>query len=348
MSSDELITFPHTEPAMVSVGRTRNGQNKNYYMAPGKTFEPDADDLKSVNFGLQALIAGGQQQGGKSVLVLLTHKPDGPSKIEVREMPSNVIRFESPALAARAAAGRALVTDKGVWLAVKFVSGDTATDDLPAKVFYATKGAGGKLALKEFPEVAAGNHWPTFLHQKNGDTLILTHLTANKGQFFITKVAANGVASKRESLQVAVASGVESWAASNAGDRSYLAYVDDDSLVDQANLKIARIRWYDLLPSVIWLKSRSLTDEHVSEPVWMVTPASAILLLPKWIDEESTLASYRVSADDIGSMQVSGIFPKGTRAMSGFTDEEGEKYYAVMRQKGKIGWRFQVCKLKDL
>src|SRR5690606_20573578 len=112
------------------------------------------------------------------------------------------------------------------------------------------------------------------------------------------------------SLDIAATSQVESWNAAGHGGGYYLAVVDGDSLIGQSDLKVSFFNWNEGSAPVRWTKGTPLKDVHVTEPFFLASDRGLEAMVLKWIDEESTIARYKVAANGLGKPEYSGIFPK--------------------------------------
>jgi hypothetical protein len=146
-------------------------------------------------------------------------------------------------------------------------------------------------------------------------------------------------------LDIDAQSQVESWSAAQFGGGTYLAFVDGDSMIGQADLKISYVNSVDGATAVKWTKASPLKDVHVTEPVFLASAKGLEVLLLNWIDEESTIARYMVAGGTVGKPAYSGIYPKGARIVDAFTGESPDDLYVVTRHRDDTRWAFNICEI---
>jgi hypothetical protein len=164
-------------------------------------------------------------------------------------------------------------------------------------------------------------------------------------RFQVRHLGRDGAAGEPVVLPVKIEDDVESWSAAAYGQGFYLAYVEGDSLVGQAVLRVAYFNWRDGQPSVQWEKEDAIKDVHAGEPVFAAAEDGLELLLLNWVDDESTIARYQVSAGKLGPPSFSGVFERGARLTEAFSDAGGDDLFALMRYREDNKWTFKVCAL---
>lgn len=169
----------------------------------------------------------------------------------------------------------------------------------------------------------------------------------SKSLFKVSAINEDGTHIGPSTITVPISNNVESWSATILGDQILLAYRRRFSAWG-VNAQSCQLELGDLGAVVNWVKTRTLLNEHVSEPIWITQGEVAQLVVPKWVDGESTLATYRVGRFDIESSAVSGLFPKGMRVLNGFSPASSNTPLVLLRHKSNPGWRFELCRLKDL
>lgn len=347
MALDHLAVLDTKPHGFVADIRLRSQGLRHAFATFESSTEIDPDDIATLKLPATAKVWGGLNLGAKSHVVVAQIKA-GKTSVDLREFPKNIVQqsglvFNHPIAAAHVTAGTG-----SFWLTYKVGNPDKSVEEMPANLAV-VKITGNTLSMT--PVKHSFNETPAVL-VKSGTPGALavwhdqTETSSNK--FKIVKIAEDGTVNGPVPLAVPVNNAVESWAAVSLGDYSLLAYVDGDSMIGQASIKIAKIRWEETVPVVAWVKTRSLSNIHVADPVWVRGKSTAYLLIPQWIDEENTIASYKIGADDIDAMAVSGVFPKGTRVVSGFYDGAKGAVYALTRQRASVAWRYDICHLKEI
>jgi hypothetical protein len=118
-------------------------------------------------------------------------------------------------------------------------------------------------------------------------------------------------------------------------------------MVGEAKMRLGEIVIDYEAPRLAWENVFPLEDVHVSEPIWLTAGGSNWAVILKWVDEESTLATYKVGPGNASPPRASGIFAKGSRLVDTFADEDDDPW-VIVRSRNKDGWDFQVCELSRL
>ncbi len=348
LAVEHLSLVDGVPPSFVAEIRMRNQTRGVAHAVYAASSQIDADDIQAVVLSAGAKVLAGAQFGEKKLIAVAQQKND-KTLLDLRQFPQNVVAYSGVQFAQPLAAARLIGGTAGLWLTFKPADSGRSVEETPAQVIFMKPGVKGGLQRQDFK--VSFNDFPAVLPKAGtGEAVALWHDTSDGApKFKVAKLREDGSMSAVAVLAVPVNHAVESWSAVAAGAHSFLAYVDGDSMVGQASIKIAKISWDENLPVVNWVRTRSLSDIHVGDPVWVAAAdKAAYVLIPQWVDEENTVASYRVGPDDIEGMAVSGVFPKGTRVESGFYDAKKSRVYAFLRQKASVGWRYDLCHLKDL
>jgi hypothetical protein len=341
----------------------RNGSTLTYY-APFKDDETiPLEDLEAREFGVDSFVAGGGNISNRvSAVVVL--KKNNNSRLEVRSMQDNVVRFSSDNTLPVIRAGKSAFTKSGFWLIYKAGpkaiasnnNEDASLSEINYKILFAGMTAkDSKLKLRQYDKVEFPADAELLVGEDQKKAFVVWKKTANVGsrkvfQLFIRELSEDAaLVAQSTVVNIPLVSDVESWDVGRMGDRILVAIVDGDSLVGQANLKAAMVQFSEGIANLMWVKDEPITNEHVSLPIWYVKGTSAHLLIPKWVDEESTIAAYKVGVSGFEDKKPAlGVFPKGSRVMDVFSDATSKDAYALVRFRGKFGWRFDVCNLERL
>jgi hypothetical protein len=332
----------------------RNGAPTHYYADFKHDPDIDADTLQLRQFGSGAVVAGGTNIGGKVYAVVLP-SGKGAGTLELRSMSDNVVRYSAKKLDTNIRGARSFAVKKGVWVLYRSGSDEESLEDLKATLAFASfDGAKPEMKLN----VQRGAPYPhdaEILPIGDGSKVLIAwaeqQKTKTTSSLFLKINEVDGaskLSSPPKTIKIALQSEVESWRVTAFRGGLLLAVVDGDSLVGQAVLRVAYVDWSDGVASLKWVKDSPLINEHVSLPNWVVTRKDAHLLLPKWVEEDSTIATYTVGGDGIEKTSASGAFKKGTKVTDVFYDAKENDIYAIVRVKGQYGWQFDVCDLGDL
>lgn len=145
-------------------------------------------------------------------------------------------------------------------------------------------------------------------------------------------------------LNVKITSPMESATALPAKEGVFLAAVTGDSLIGDANLEVFFFRLGR--PDPVWSKVIKLPHTHLGEPVLVADGAMghAVLMVPKWVDLESTLGTYRLSPEGLVASANQGIFPAASVVVD--TVEITGGAAVMIRSRTKDKWRYKLCEMK--
>lgn len=150
-------------------------------------------------------------------------------------------------------------------------------------------------------------------------------------------------------IELPIGKSIESWTVIDHLGGYFLAWVEGDSVVGQAELKVASLVWEGEAPKSLWVKSVPLVDVHVSEPVFLSHGGTLDVALPRWTGGATTIGVYRVGAESLIPHKSLGLFPRGARLMEAFVQRQGEDVFTIMRSPNKEKrWQFEICHLLDL
>ncbi len=347
LALDNMLMLPGGVPGFVAEVRMRNQSRRIAHANFAGSEAIDTNAIETIPLPSGAQVLGSAQWYDKQY-VAVSQMKNGKTVLDLRQFPRNIVQFSGASFGHPIAAARLAGGNSGVWMTYKVGAENRSVEETPAALTFLKAAGKSDLAAKMFA-INFGD-FPALLPQKGTSTMLAIWQDVGEGggKFKIAKFNEDGSVAGPQQLALPVNHAVESWAAVVNNNYNLLAYVDGDSMVGQASIKIAKISWNETVPVVNWVRTRSLSDIHVADPVWVAGSENAYLLIPKWVDEENTVASYKVGADDIDAMAASGVFPKGTRVESGFYDIKNAKVYAVLRQRASVGWRYDLCQLKDI
>jgi len=354
LSLQSLRVLPGEKTGFLATVSRRSGAATEFYGEFNGGPEVEASSIGEREFGTRAIIAGGGSIKGKVHAVIIPTAKNAGS-VEVRSMSDNVVRFSGKNLDTDIKSAKTYFTKKGIWVLYRAGSDEDSVEDLRSRLAY-LEFDGQKPELKVHAN--RGNEFPAdaeLVFTGYGQKAIVVWIEQQKaktGNVIWLKMqeidAERQIATTVKTIRLPINAEAESWRVVGFREGVLVALVDGDSLVGQANLRVSLVEWVDGLAALKWVKEVSLLNEHVSIPIWAVAKRKAYLLLPKWVDEESTIATYRVGPDGIEDVGAAGIFKKGSRIMETFIDEEDQDVYTIVRGRGKFGWQFDICHLEDL
>ena len=339
---------------LVASMRMRNNSSSHYYVPFDGKVKLDPDDIIKLNLGRGAVVLGGTKVANKTLLVVIQHKSTR-AILELRDPQSNEVIATIDNLPGQASTGSIHNVEGGFWLVLKHheqrssvmyvgvrseARGDT-TSPKDRVSLSATRFDG--LKLRSQPEVLTSPGVPGAI------VVIYDTTAAGKGKkegFFVSKLDAKGGFSPPVALPVKIELEVESFAATAHAGKYFLGFIDGDSMIGQAKMKIASFSW-DVALTINGEDSAVLGDAHVSDPVWISSGSDLFVGALKWVDEESTLATYKVDGSTLGSSRSLGVFSKGSKITGMFVSKDNRNFFGLRHRENDV-WKFRLCAIKNL
>lgn len=277
--------------------------------------------------------------------LLVVVNPENENRLEFRSLPANKIVFEEKM-------GRGEIFDfklhkskEGFWFTYR-------QDDEEAKgyvAYYKREGTGKKLGFKRIPiKNFNPNLSSDLIFEFEGNLYVFSKKSkGEKIELTYREIQPSGKVGPSLDLGLPVKSSVDSWSAISRDGKLYVAVVDGDSFLRQSNLKVGQLTVSNGVIKPEWFKSRSLMDINVSQPIFQNGGSKLSVLVPKWLDDKSTLARYVIENGGISGVGHVGEFPKATRITDSYFINSEKKSYFIVRMKGGVAWQFSVCELES-
>lgn len=124
----------------------------------------------------------------------------------------------------------------------------------------------------------------------------------------------------------------------------FVAAVTGDSLIGNAQIEVAYFRSGSTEP--VWTYAAPHPHTHLGDPVLIPVkePGKAFLLVPKWVDRETTIGTYRLSQERLEAQGNQGIFPEISTVVASGKTPRGAAI--MVRGRDKDNWRFRLCEMK--
>ncbi len=297
------------------------------------------------NFGTRTGLVSGFGDSQAIYAVVSKNLKEG-SKLEIRTMPDNVVRYTAIGLPVNIRSLEVYPAKNGAWLSFRAGHPDTAVEELGYQFAYLpTKLNQQDIRLTAVPSQPIDTFQAQIISNPNHlNALVVWKPKGQSHRHFNIAEISPGKKPVFEPKEVDVSAEheIESWTAGAAKEGLTLSYVDGDSLIGQANLKVVKLSWDQQYATTEWLKSKSLLNEHVSDPVWVSGSNKGFILIPKWVDNESTIALYHVGNQGFENAEAVGVFPRGLRVVDAFWDDD---IYALIRFRENQEWQFQLCQI---
>jgi hypothetical protein len=329
------ITFQPSTASFLVKGTNRNTSRFNYYVNFEDDEDVDPSDRPNFEIGRAAHVAGLVKVANKDQFVVFEDK-HGKTQVEFRNAATNVVELSFSMNERLLVPLGVYASNFGVWISYK------NSEQVVSFVFVDPRS--GKNA-KPILEVIKFAEAPKVNVSDIDGSLVLTSVSdRQKTKFTVIVIDVTGKASDRLPIATKVTHQIESFDTHLRDGSFYISYVDGDSLVGESSLKLVKMSLEDKSLSAKWTRQSSLRNVHVNEPIFVFSKKGLELLVLKWVDEESTIARYMVTADGLGKPNYAGIFKPGSRIMNAFSVNAG-RAFAVTRSKGSDNWEFLVCRL---
>ncbi len=316
-------------PGFIVQSKTRSGLLEAYF-AP---FAGDNINLKkhfNLRWGVHSRFLGHFKYEGKDHIVLEVEDKKGVKSIEVRDPKSNVVKYSSSTNLRKFYGTGIFSSPHGFWITYKIHEPSLSLDEVDNFVMEAQLGEKSTMKLvkqsKFHPkgEIKAVEMMDRKLmvfvfepdKNKNGAGRIMyTILDGSNNKPLIYTVG-------KEVLER-----VESWAISRHRDGALLVFISGDTLIwENAKLEIYNM---DSLGDVLWTKSFPIEHEHVGDPLLVGSTLESYLILPKWLDSESTLEVQKITASEVKPLGYHGIFKEGTYTSGTYLDLEKNSLFVI-------------------
>ncbi len=374
LTFNKIQTAKGPSAAFFAASVLRTGEAMSFLAPFDGSYKIDQDSLVPVKFGKDDMLLGITQlhAGLLAVSFQITQDVKGAPQglIEVRSLPNNVVLYKTKPTWSNIADGALAATyetfsstaPNGFWVTLKDGASDSDTFEdqtTETKVaFLKIPAKGAELEVQTFNNLSFPSEvtlLPMF-KQKSALAVYYDHnrvvgkdLVKGDVPLMVQELFEDGRHVAPKMLGIKVESNLESWAAMFFENELYIAYIDGDTMVGRANLKITKFQIAQEGMRQLWTRGFKIDNIHVSEPLWIVQRHKPHLFLLEWLDNESTLSSFPIVPETgISEASVHGVFPKGSRIEDTLVDASDGHVYMVMRTKNKELWNFEVCDLSEL
>ncbi len=332
----------------------RRGQTTYYYISLGDVLKNSSKLLKEITIVGENVLLGGFFDGKQFYYVV-----SNANQVEVYSSATNVKVNQS-------SMGRS-VTEFPDWLEVK--SGywlslqndeedekkqDDESYDQRGLLFLEKDGSGkGIKSVRKIEKIKFEN-LPILIAKQEKESIvgIMQNLERSKKEneisFKLKEIDVVGNIKNQFSASWEGAQTLETRTANYFNDQYVFAFIEGDSLVGSASLKFGVLQNKENGGSIQLVATKTLEHEHIADPNWVSMNGKLHLLIPKWVDEETTVASYSFDGKNIVDEKNHGIFPTGTSLQGVFYDEVTKKIYITIRYRSNSRWQYDVCGLDGL
>ena len=332
---DEVNVVKGSSGGLLVSGLKRNGGQFNYF-SPINSDSPAIGNFAPLGLGPTAIVLGGTQSGS-NLYAVIARNDENNVALELRTVPDNILSFSNYTGIKPIVAGEITLARSGIWLSYK------TEDNFYHLIFFNTREA-KKITGHPITDLALPNPPTVIPSGAESTALIIWHDDKSDRPFKTQVIREDGSSDAAADLDGRYGQ-VESWAARALNRHLYLATIEGDTMIGQADLKVAEFNLTQVGFKPVHTASYVLTDIHTTEPQFFQGRNGLEVLLLNWIDEESTIARYHVGSSSPGKPSYSGIFQKGTRIMGTLQDPVQDAEYLVTRHREGTHWTFQLCRL---
>ena len=332
---DEINVVKGSTGGLIVSGLRRNGGRFHYY-SPLTSNSPAIEDFATLSLGRAATVIGGTNSGS-TMYAVVARNDENNVAIELRSVPGNILSFSKYTGTKSIVDGEATLTRNGIWLSYK-------TDDNLYHLIFFNTGEAKKITAHPVTNLTMTNPPTVIPSGAESTALIIWHEDEGNRPFKTQVIREDGTSDAAADLDARY-SPVESWAARALNRHLYLATIEGDTMIGQADLKVTEFSLTEAGFKPGLTDSYALTDIHTTEPTFFQGRNGLEVLLLNWIDEESTIARYHVNGTRPGKPSYSGIFQKGTRIIGTLPSPVQDAEYLVTRHREGTRWAFQLCRL---
>lgn len=164
------------------------------------------------------------------------------------------------------------------------------------------------------------------------------------GIFRLVDIPSNFKNRTIKNLELKLEGQVDSWSSVQFGDKIILSIVSGDTLLwEDAKLNIFEIT---TLGSVKRLVSHPIHDRHVGDPFLLAGSDDVFILLPQWLDYESTAGLYRLGTDSLEHLANYGVFSVGSSIKQAFTDRLGQRVFLIYDRPSTFSRQVNLCSIE--
>ena len=343
---DDIGVIKGGTPGFLVSGLRRDGQPLQYFTPFDNDVKIDPDRRVELTFGRGAILAGGisPKSGVIDAVVVrgVGADPQVETRVELRAIPSNLLVAQASLGASSVSEATVHRSGQGAYVVLKtdghqfrLAYVDLSKPARPRVTAVAGFASGERPVLAVDPNRRGG--WAVW---REGDSQGSLRAMALEGERSISSVM---------TLDLQVSGDIEAFSAYNGGDQLLVAWIEGDSLVGQAELKVALLQRTPKGNQGLkrrWLRTVALRDVHASDPVFLRTAEGPEVAMLNWIDEESTLARFAIGPSSLGRPTYTGIFPRGARVLDTFPENAAATdSYVLIRYREGEQWRHRLCEL---
>ena len=329
----------------------RDGAQRVYFLDQKimQNFTATAEDLQNIALGEKINYLGSFANNGLIYIVIENEGSDESKFLEIREMQKNIVIASSAKFPRSVRATQALVSPEGIWL-LTTNDGDS-NDDAIKLEFGVIDWSQNKIDLFNIREFKVGDSIH-FVTQEGGGEYAVFWMGSGQGQqseyIYNYQVFRGSKALTGEKhFSVKNKLPLENWTITGRWDSQFwLLMTMGDSLLGNASLLMIDLQKNgDNNIQMQRMNTLDLTDKHFAVPQITTINNRPMLILPTWLDAESTVGLYEIEQDSIKFVGNRGIFPEGTALNDIFSIGSSHELWGSFKRQDGFAFANQLCRL---
>ena len=330
-----LEVLEGTRPALFGVGRKRNTRPLAFYLPFTDEDELGQENRRAVEWSPGTRFLAGSPLAQRH-LALLEVVMGNARRLEIRDMPGNITRSTGATFAGSLEDPVVRHVAGSWWVAYKDGASAMAMADSPWQMLQVS----GEPTLVSRPVKGVSiPERPVLLPRASGVRVVWPDPA---GRTFTSRIIGPGGAAAPVTLPVKPVGGMESFQAFGRGEALYLAWVEGDSLLGEARLRLALIRGNRLA----WDKTYALEDIQAGPPVIAGRSGLAWVMLPVFRAGKGWLNLYRLDAREGVYRGRRGPLAEGTNPTTGFFGAENTGVFLILQNPQRSLKRHSLCQAR--
>lgn len=331
------------DPGFVVVSRNRTGRESIRYRRFEGGLEDESIDL---NWGGSAKYVGSYSIKGLKYFVI--ERTIGRNKVvELRNPKTNVVEYSTKKISLRTHILKSLPSKNGLWVVYKNYSNDISRDESPVKILELTPNEKAGLDINYIKNVKLSPDAKVVVNDDR-HLFVMWKLKKKKRddapKFSYTILEDAKKKPTVYSLGNQMKYQVESWNLSTHRDGTLAVFVSGDTLIwENASMEL---KYFDFKGDQSWSKSVKIENEHIGDPLLVSLASFTYLVLPKWLDGESTLAVTKIRDNELEDMGNFGVFKEGTFIVSALQPKGESRPYVIKQYPVGFIKKYSICEIE--
>lgn len=314
---------------------TRSASRGQYFLPFQNSVELNLQKSQKIELPRGGISLGGTLFGKRTMIFTAQNTAKGV-QLELRSVPDNVVRGKALLASESIDDGFISSTQGGFWLQYE--------DNNSEKVALIKTLPKDQIEIRRIP--IAFDSKPILVSAPKG-AFFVWRPDEPKALFKYRWVASleggGGIPGPVSTLPYRIQSQIESWTFGKNKEQYLLVAVDGDTLIGQAQLVVNSIKFGPTGATLATSHQLRIKDTHTTEPVIAPASQTSEILMLNWIDEESTIARYKLNDQGIAKPSHMGIFAKGTKIQWISKDPNEDNVYFLTKNKSDTEWNYSLC-----